>query len=227
MKRTAVRVWEFPVRLVHWTNFLAIVVLCLTGVYIHWPFLAAPAGSDAYVMGLMRYAHFVAGWVLLAGLLARLYWGFVGNRYARLGTFFPYLTAEGRRHLWGVLRYYALLSSRLPPHLGHNAMAATVYGGVFLLLAFQVLSGFALLGLHDPSGTTYRLTGWLIAAVGGGWVRFAHYTVTFVLGAFLIAHVYAMWVCDLAERDGTSGSMFSGYKYGEDEHVAYSDSRAR
>ncbi len=227
MRRIVVKVWEFPVRLVHWTNFLSILALCVTGAYIHWPFLSTPTTAFPYVMGWMRFVHFVAGWALLAGLLVRLYWGFVGNRYSRIGTFFPYLTRQGRKSFLGVLRYYALLSPRLPPHLGHNALALTVYSGIFAVMAFQVVSGFALLGQADPSGTTYLLTGWIFSLVSNGWVRFAHYAATFVMGAFLIAHVYAMWVSDLAERDGTSGSLFSGYKYGELEEFEDFDSRPR
>ena len=38
-------VWEFPVRLTHWLNFLAIIILTFTGVYIGSPFMHPPPGS--------------------------------------------------------------------------------------------------------------------------------------------------------------------------------------
>ena len=37
-----VYVWELPVRLTHWLNFLTIIVLCFTGYYISRPFIDAP-----------------------------------------------------------------------------------------------------------------------------------------------------------------------------------------
>ncbi len=223
MRRVAVPVWEFPVRLFHWINVVAIAVLCLTGAYIHWPVLAAPRGGEAFLMGWARFAHLVAGWALAASLLGRLYWGFVGNPYARLREFFPFLTREGRRHMARVIRYYLLLEPRLPPHLGHNAVAATAYAALFGVLVFQLVSGFALYGLYDPDGMAYRLFGWVFGVASSRWVRLGHYFVVWVVCAFVLVHVYAMWMSDLASRDGTSGSMFSGYKYVEEEPPAEED----
>ncbi|NOY45264.1 MAG: Ni/Fe-hydrogenase, b-type cytochrome subunit [Deltaproteobacteria bacterium] len=227
MRRLAIKVWEFPVRLFHWTNFLAIVVLSLTGAYIHWPFLSTPNSAFPFLMGWARAIHFVAGWVLMVGLVGRLYWAFVGNRYARLSTFFPYLTRKGWKQIWGVLRYYLFLARRMPSHLGHNAIASTAYGFLFLLLGFQVVTGFALLGQADLASTTYRVTGWVFDIATNQWVRLGHYFAMWVIFAFFITHIYAMWMSDLAERDGTAGSMFSGYKYGEFESFADTDPRGR
>ena len=104
-------------------------------------------------------------------------------------------------------------------------MASLVYLLFFCLMWFQVISGFALFGQYDVNGTAYRLFGVLLDLFGNGWIRLAHYFVMFVVFAFIISHVYAMWVSDLAERDGTAGSMFSGYKYGPLEEFADLDHR--
>ncbi len=213
MRRVAVRVWELPVRCFHWVNVVSIAVLGLTGAYIHWPFLVSPRTGEPFLMGWARLLHLVAGWALAASLIGRFYWGFVGNRYARWREFFPFLTREGRRRMARVLRYYLLLEPRLPPHAGHNAVAATAYAGLFLVLLFQVFSGFALYAQYNPGGLAYQLFGWLFDLATNRWIRLGHYFVVWVVCAFVIVHVYAMWMSDLASRDGTSGSMFSGYKY--------------
>jgi Ni/Fe-hydrogenase 1 B-type cytochrome subunit len=225
MRRLVVKVWEFPVRVIHWTNFLAVVLLSVTGAYIHWPFLSTPTGPAPWLMGWMRLVHFVAGWALLLGLLGRWGWSFVGNRYANVREFFPIFYKERRRDIWGVLKYYAFASRHLPPHLGHNALASMVYLGVFCLMWFQVITGFALFGQYDPNGTAYALFGWVFRLAESQWVRLAHYFAAWVFAAFLINHIYAMWVSDLAEKDGTAGSMFSGYKYGPLEEFADLDHR--
>ena len=216
----AVKVWEFPVRVIHWTNFLAIVGLCITGTYIHWPFLASSSTVPAWTfgygpMGLARMVHLICGWALMLGIVGRFAWSLIGNRYAALSEFFPFLTAKGRSDIVGVLKYYALMSKRLPPHLGHNAVAAMAYLAIFILLAFQVVTGFALFGQYDPAGTAYSWFGWVFSFASNGYVRLAHYFVMFILFAFFINHIYAMWISDIAEKDGTAGSMFSGYKYEE------------
>ena len=47
---TPVYVWEWPVRIFHWTMVLSLIVLTVTGFYMHGPFLVATS-SRAWVMG--------------------------------------------------------------------------------------------------------------------------------------------------------------------------------
>lgn len=212
--RLTVRVWEFPVRAIHWLNFAAILGLCLTGAYIHWPFLSTPRGPAPWLMGWMRLVHFVCGWGLMIGLVVRWYWSFVSNKYGSVKEFFPFLYPQRRRDMVQVFKYYAFLAPSLPPHLGHNALAALVYLLVFCLMWFQVVTGFALFSQYDPNGFLYRALGWLFSLVSNGWIRLLHYAAMWVFGAFFINHIYSMWISDLVEQDGTAGSIFSGNKYG-------------
>ncbi|MDI6728564.1 MAG: cytochrome b/b6 domain-containing protein, partial [Thermodesulfovibrionales bacterium] len=57
-----VYVWEFPVRLTHWINVLGIASLSITGYYIGNPFVHA-VSTDQYIMGWMRFIHFVAAYL--------------------------------------------------------------------------------------------------------------------------------------------------------------------
>ncbi len=225
MRRLVVKVWEFPVRMIHWVNFLAIIGLCLTGAYIHWPIFSTAEGEGPWLMGWARLVHISCGWALMLGLLGRWAWSLVGNRYAHTKEFFPFLYAKRRQDLWDVLKYYLFLKRHLPPHLGHNALASCAYLGFFLLMWFQVITGFALFAKYDPAGAAYQIFGLVLQFAHPMWIRFAHYFVMFLVFAFVIAHVYAMWVSDLAEKDGTAGSMFSGYKYGPLEEFADLDHR--
>lgn len=225
MRRLVVKVWEFPVRAIHWTNFLSIVGLCLTGAYIHFPFLTQSALPGGWTMGYARFAHFVCGWGLMIGLVARWGWSFVANRYGNIKEFFPFLYPARRRNILDVLKYYLFMRRHLPPHLGHNALASTAYLGFFCLMWFQVISGFALFGQYDPLGFSHRLSSLVFGFIGVGWLRLLHYFVMFIVFAFVINHIYAMWVSDLAECDGTAGSMFSGYKYGTLEEFEDLDHR--
>src|SRR5579871_5842388 len=79
-------VWEFPVRLTHWVSAAAITVLFATGLFITYPF-AGPRGEafNNFLMGRVRETHFIAGYALLASMILRCYWFFVGNNYARSG----------------------------------------------------------------------------------------------------------------------------------------------
>ena len=60
-----VYVYEAPVRLWHWVNALAILVLGVTGYFIGSPLPSLPGeASHSFLMGYIRFAHFAAGYVL-------------------------------------------------------------------------------------------------------------------------------------------------------------------
>jgi cytochrome b len=91
-----VRVWDRPVRLLHW--------LLLASVTAAWLTTLALSGL-----------HRTAGYAALGIVAARVAWGFAGSRHARFGAFVrgPSVTA----------RYAAsLLARREPRYLGHNPL---------------------------------------------------------------------------------------------------------
>src|SRR3989338_9030286 len=92
-----VYVWEFPVRLTHWINFLSIIALSITGLYIASPFMHAYS-TKQYIMGWMRFIHLVASYAFFMSLIIRIYWAFMGNRYASWMVWFPF-TAERLRDI--------------------------------------------------------------------------------------------------------------------------------
>jgi len=157
--------------------------------------------------------HLICGWTLLACLLGRLVWGIIGNRYAKLGGFFPYLTKSGREDVADALKYYTFMSRKMRHHLGHNAMAAMSYTVFYTMIAFEILTGFAMWAQYDPNGTAWSLTGWLFAYINGGYVRLAHHFVMYLVFGFFISHIYAMLASDIIERNGIASSIFSGFKF--------------
>jgi Ni/Fe-hydrogenase 1 B-type cytochrome subunit len=80
-KRQGVYVWEFPIRFTHWINFLCIILLMVTGFYIGRPFIHAYS-SEQYIMGWVRLIHFIAAYTFMMSMIIRIYWAFLGNKYA-------------------------------------------------------------------------------------------------------------------------------------------------
>ena len=110
---TSAKVWDWPVRVFHWT-------------------LAASVMS-AYVTGEsedFERLHHTLGWVA-AGLIAfRVVWGLVGTRYARFSEFI-----RGPAQVWA---YIKSLRSGQPQHfVGHNPVGAVA---VILLMGLTALS---------------------------------------------------------------------------------------
>jgi len=210
-QRTRVYAWEFPVRFTHWMNFLCIVTFAVTGIYIGSPYAHAHSSSQ-YVMGWMRFLHFTAGYVFLLSLIIRLYWAFMGNRYANWRVCFPF-GAQQRTDLANTLKFYTFIGNRPPYSVGHTALAGLIYLIVFLLFAFQIFSGFALYSLQQPGVWVASIGAWLLALMDAQTIRQFHHLAMYAIFAFVLVHVYIAWWMDTVERNGIIGSIFGGYKF--------------
>src|ERR1035438_10237177 len=94
-----VYVWEQPVRWFHWINALTVTTLGVTGWMIANPpaFMISSEASSNYWFGEVRFIHFVSAYVFTANFAFRLYWSFVGNKYAKWRNFFPLRRAQIRQ----------------------------------------------------------------------------------------------------------------------------------
>lgn len=209
MNGERVYVWEVPVRLTHWVNVLAIVVLSGTGFYIGYPFFGGSVSLMAWVRGI----HRLTAWVFVASLLLRLYWAFAGNPWASWRVLFPYFTAEGRRGVGGVLSYYLFLRRRPPHFTGHNPLAGMTYSLLVLVMIAAVVTGFALQSLGGD-GWRRALFGWVFSLLSLQGVRLTHHLIMWLLLGFAVHHVYSAALMDVEEKNGILTSIFTGYKFG-------------
>ncbi|HEY6874302.1 MAG TPA: Ni/Fe-hydrogenase, b-type cytochrome subunit [Geobacteraceae bacterium] len=209
-------VWELPVRITHWVNVLAIITLCVTGLFIGAPLTLALEPSQ-YIMGWFRFAHFTAGYAFAVSVAARAVWSLMGNEYCRWRVFFPWFTAEGRRRMLEVFRWYVFLSRTPPKDLGLNAMAATVYFLVFLLYLLLIATGFALYVQYIPGTVAHSAAGWLTHLVPLQWLRLVHHLAMWMLIGFIINHIYSGWLVDISVKGGVMSGIFSGFKPEETE----------
>jgi len=211
-----VYVWEVPVRLTHWINVAAIMVLCFTGYYIGNPYVQVSTREiyGSYFMGIMRFTHFVAAYVFVISIAVRTYWAFIGgNRWASWRALVPFFTAEGRGKMAHALRYYLFLRRDPPTVLGHNALAGFTYAFIIFLYFVQILSGFALYGQAEPGGFWWNLTSWVFLFVDSQHLRLTHHMVMWLLIAFALHHVYSAFLVDAEEANGLMSSIFSGWKF--------------
>ena len=210
-----VHLWHWPIRAMHWVAAACMVVLVVTGFYVGRPyFMSSGEASAHFLMGRMRLAHFVAAGMLVGTGIVRVYWLFAGNRFERWRALFPF-SRRSLRGLLAMVRYYLLWpGARHPHYLGHNPLEQLAYTAVYALVAFQVLTGFALYGLAEPGGLFWHLTelqAWFPGGIRG--VRLAHHLVTWALLAFVPIHVYMGTRADIVDRQGELSSIFSGGRW--------------
>jgi cytochrome b len=114
----AVRIWDLPTRLFHWSLAACVIGLVITG----------NVGGNAMVW------HFRFGYAVLALLLFRIIWGFAGGRWSRFASF---IRGPGT-----VLRY---LRGQTGPgeflDVGHNPLGALSVIGMLAVLLLQLACG--------------------------------------------------------------------------------------
>jgi Ni/Fe-hydrogenase b-type cytochrome subunit len=210
-----VYLWERPLRYMHWVAALCIVALVVTGLFIGRPYFV-PAGDpgSAYLMGWMRFIHFLAAAVFVMTAIVRVYWLFMGNRFERLPALFP-VRRRDLRNLIKVVKFYLMIRpERAPRYLGHNPLQQLSYTGLYLVAAIMVVTGFAMYGQSNPGGFLYTTFNWVNTLFGGQQiVRFIHHVLTWVFLIFIPIHVYLALRADAIERTGTISSIISGGRF--------------
>jgi Ni/Fe-hydrogenase 1 B-type cytochrome subunit len=211
-----VYVWQLPVRLFHWFNALCIVILGGTGYLIGRPvaFQSASEASFGYWFGTVRFLHFATAYLLIFNFLFRIYWGFVGNRYATWRNFIP-LRRNQWKEIMRVLRVDIMLGKAEPPFesVGHNSLAGLIYLLLFLVFLAQVATGFALYSAMSESWMG-RLFAWVIPLFGSDLaVRQWHHLLMWFFPVFIIIHVYLVAYHDYVEGRGFLSSMVGGWKF--------------
>lgn len=210
--KETVYVWELPVRVTHWVNVTAILILSVTGYYIANPFLTThgPA-TEQFLMGAIRFVHIATAMVFTVSVLFRLYWAFAGNRFARWSQFLP-VRRRRLRALFRMIGYYTFLRKDPPAEVGHNPLAGITYTGLYVLFAIQIATGFALYSLPFHGGFWPTTFGWIVTLFGAQPVRLVHFIIMWLIIAFTIHHVYSAVLIDIEERSGLVSSIVTGAK---------------
>lgn len=216
-RQTAVYVYEAPVRLWHWINGLAIVVLCVTGYLIGSPPPAIGGEASAHFMfGYIRFFHFVAAYTMIIGFLFRIYWAWAGNDHAREIFTPPVHRGSYWREVLHEMRWYMMLEKAPKHYAGHNPLAVLamhilfVWGGIFMMV-----TGLALYGEGEGMGSwQHRLfSSWVIPLFGQSQdVHTWHHLGMWAIVCFVIVHIYAAVREDIMSGQSIISSMFSGWR---------------
>ena len=212
-------VWELPVRVYHGINAVCLVGLCITGYLIGAPIRAfyATEAYQQYWFAGVRFVHFACAYVWVFNFAARIYWGFVGNKYASWASFFP-LKRSQRQEIVDVIKA-DVLETKLhgPISTGHNALAGLIYFFIFLAFLFQTITGFALYSNMSTSRLP-RMFNWIVPLMGGEFqVRFWHHLFLWFFVTFIIVHIYLAFYHDYIEGRGTISSIVGGWKFERDK----------
>ena len=116
-ENTTVKVWDWPVRVFHWTLAASVLGAFVTG-----------ENED------FERLHQTLGWVA-AGLIAfRVVWGLIGTRYARFREF-----VRGPAQVWAYVK--SVRSGQAQHFVGHNPVGAIAVIVLMVLVGLSVYTG--------------------------------------------------------------------------------------
>ncbi|MDJ0824901.1 MAG: Ni/Fe-hydrogenase, b-type cytochrome subunit [Rhodobacter sp.] len=222
-RQTSVYVYEAPLRIWHWVNAAAILVLCLTGYLIGSPppTMIIDEATHQFVFGYIRFAHFAAGWVLVVGFLGRIYWAIFGNHHARQLFYLPIFNGRWWKEVWFEIKWYLFLERAPKKYVGHNPLAQlAMFFFITLGVSFMIVTGLALYseGLGQDS-TLYKMFGWVFTMVGGNShvVHTIHHLGMWWIIIFMIIHIYVAIREDIMSRQSIVSTMISGHRTFKDD----------
>ena len=212
-------VHPLTVRITHWLNALAMVIMIMSGWRIynsepifpfHFPIALTLGGSfdgsvdlhneDGLAGALQR--HFAGMWLLAINGIIYVAYGFLSGHFRR--AFFPVGPTAVLRDAIAALRF------RLPHRLGaYNAVQKTLYLGVVAAGVIMVLSGLA---IWKP-GQFQELT-WLFG--GFDVARVIHFLGMTAIVAFLVVHIALVIIVPRTLPAMITGHASAHEAHGED-----------
>jgi len=194
------RVWDLPVRIVHW-----LLVFGIAGSY----------ATHKLGVAYFKY-HLWFGYLVVVLAAFRILWGFVGTRHARFAKFL-----KGPR---ATLAYFTALLRGAPPATpGHNPLGGWMV--IFLLFALLVQGITGLFG-NDEIFNTGPLYGYISDSLSLTLTSWHRRLFDWILIAVAL-HVLAVVAHRVFARHDLIGPMFSGRKPAHQlgEHDAIASSR--
>ena len=201
--------WNLAFRIDHWVRFIAIVLLVITGFYIHWPFMSG--GPDSFIMEWMRVFHFLSAYTLVLGLVVRIYLAFNSRFSSDWKDFGIWKNLAGTPEM---IAYYLFIKGSHTHYRRYNPLQAFAYLFIALMIIFASLTGAALykgnaFGIINTA-SSFR---WVSSLLGGeSYVRIWHVLTMWIFIIFIFVHVYLSLMISATNRDGTFASIFTGYK---------------
>jgi cytochrome b len=181
--KVPMRVWDAPTRLFHWT------IVLLVG-----------ASWLAERMDWMDL-HFLSGYAVVAALLFRLAWGFLGSETARFSHFLG--------NPWAAFQHLSRLHRREPDtQIGHNAAGGWMVLLMLALLAVQVGTGLCANDDVAREGPLAKYVGksW------SDWLSVVHGINFTLIQIAVVLHVVAIAAYAVLKRHDLVRPMITGKK---------------
>ncbi len=220
-KRKAVYEFSIGVRATHWLRAVSIVLLVGTGFYLSYVFQSPISAGEPvnFMQAKYRFAHEVAGFVLIACVVFKTYLFFTDKHSKKeLASISDVLSPK----IWiEQIKFYLFLGKHPKIKGVYNPLQFASYALFYLVIAGIILTGLILYAncYHDGLGGILGAVLRPVEALFGGLadVRTWHRILMWVIIVFVCIHIYMAVFNAVKGKDGALDAIFSGYKFEKDE----------
>src|SRR5579864_5963340 len=114
--------------------------------------------------------------------------------------------------MWQVMKFYCFIRPKPVSKIGHNAMAAFSYFGLYSLVLVEIATGLVLFNWLRHSPVLGPLVGWIPRLTALPNLRLIHVLLMYVFIAFGVFHVHLCMLISREEKRELIDSIFIGYK---------------
>ena len=201
MAKQRVYHWTTSIRLHHAANLISMAVLVFTGFYIHSPFMAGATET----MGWVRWFHLLAAYILLFGLIIRIYLMFFSRATADWKELLP--LPRNLANIPDIALYYMFVKGSHKHYERYNPLQALAYLFMGIMILVMAMTGFA---MH--TGWLHHTFNWVNIALGGEPItRIVHFLGMWLLIVVTFVHVYFVFRQNVLDHDRCFMSMIDGY----------------
>lgn len=181
----AIRVWDLPIRVFHWS-----LVTC---------FFIAYLTEDDFIT-----LHSYAGYTILGLIVLRLLWGIIGTKHARFSDF-----AQSPRTILNYLQQVIAFKARR--YLGHNPAGGAMVLMLLLTLSLTSLTGLATYAVEQSSGPLVGFMSTLPAYITKAAEELHELLANFTL-LLILLHVVGVLLASYQHAENLIRAMFTGQK---------------
>ncbi|GMR20143.1 MAG: cytochrome b/b6 domain-containing protein [Gammaproteobacteria bacterium] len=186
MKKTAtVKVWDPLVRIFHWALVAAFTIAFISG-------------EDFLTL------HSWAGYLILGLLMVRIFWGFIGTKYARFCDFI-----YRPKTIIQFLKDTAIFKAKR--YLGHNPAGGAMVILLMISLLITSFTGLVVYGAEDHAGPLAHWFTGTQSAWGEAAEELHEFFANFTL-LLVLFHVLGVIVESLIHKENLVSAMITGFK---------------
>ncbi len=213
-------VWSASVRIIHWTVFISVIVLLLSGLYIAYtPIYIIPDGEPVgtFFMAQIRFIHFVAAVIFDIAIFVSIYLIFFSVFRAAWRDLLP--TAGNFKKFWIQLKYYWRLSGDKIEYEYEDPIDILSFLSFHVLAILLMFTGFALYVASYSvdwwwPDLLHLTTDWVVWLFGGlRNVRTAHHIMWWLILIWVVVHVYFQLWKTIKFKTGNLDAIIGGYRY--------------